>query len=166
VSPRSSVSKSVPVEALAPPRKVGRLVKLVFQSLLRSIDDRMQPLGLTALQWEPLILIHVGIADTVAALARESQVNCASMTRMLDRLETKQLLRRRRSSVDRRVVHVDLTPKGRKVIGAIMPIVIGALEQHLQGFTPGDVSRLTQLLERMLENGIRHASPEAKSHGQ
>lgn len=157
--------KSSPVEAPTPSRRVGRLVKLVFQSLLRNIDGRMQPLGLTALQWEPLILIHVGIADTVAALARESQVNCASMTRMLDRLETKELLRRRRSSVDRRVVHVDLTPRGRKVVGQIMPLAIDALDQHLQGFAPGDVSRLIQLLERMLENGTRNQVPEAKSHG-
>ena len=83
----------------------------------------MQPLELTALQWEPLLLLHLQRADTVAALARESQVNCSAMTRMLDRLEEKQLLERRRSVTDRRVVHLALTEKGQQVCEAIEPLV-------------------------------------------
>ena len=148
------------VRALAQSRAVGRLIKQVFASLLRNIDERMQPFGLTAMQWEPLMLIHFERADTVAALARESQVGCGSMTRMLDRLERKALLRRRRSSVDRRVVHLELTAKGKKVVAAILPLVVGELDQHLQDFSASDVNRLTQLLQRMLENGSRpaHAS--------
>ncbi len=109
-----SAQADAQVQALAQSRAVGRLIKQVFSSLLRNIDERMQPFGLTAMQWEPLMLIHFERADTVAALARESQVGCGSMTRMLDRLERKTLLRRRRSSVDRRVVHLELTPKGKR----------------------------------------------------
>jgi DNA-binding MarR family transcriptional regulator len=146
--------------ALPPSRAVGRLIKKVFASLIRNIDERMQPFGLTALQWEPLVLLHFERADTVAALARESQVGCGSMTRMLDRLERKALLRRRRSSVDRRVVHVELTPKGKKVVKAILPFAIAGIDEHLEDFSASDVSRLTQLLQRMLDNGSRsgHAS--------
>jgi DNA-binding MarR family transcriptional regulator len=155
----------VPEEVVEPSRVVGRLIKQVFTSLVRNIDGRMQPLGLTAMQWEPLILIHFARADTVAGLARESQVNCASMTRMLDRLEAKELLRRRRSSEDRRVVHVELTSKGRKVVSAILPQVIGTLDEHLDGFTAADVSRLTNLLERMLANGQRSSgTQEPQTH--
>lgn len=163
----AAARKIDPVEAqaraLAESRAVGRLIKQVFSSLLRNIDERMQPLGLTAMQWEPLILIHFQHADTVATLARESQVGCGSMTRMLDRLERKALLRRRRSSVDRRVVHLELTPKGRKVVEAILPLVVGELDQHLQGFSTSDVNRLTQLLQRMLANGSRPAQV-SRSH--
>lgn len=150
-----AVQKAPAGYVVEPSRTVGRLIKLVFNSLVRRIDARMQPLGLTAMQWEPLMLIHFGRADTVAGLARESQVNCASMTRMLDRLEAKELLRRRRSSEDRRVVHVELTSKGRKVVSAILPQVLATLDEHLDGFTGADVSQLTNLLERMLANGQR-----------
>lgn len=136
---------------------MGRLVKQVFASVIQSIDSQMQPLGLTAMQWEPLVLIHVGRVDTVAALARESQVNCGSMTRMLDRLEAKKLLRRKRSATDRRVVHLELTAAGRKLARDIMPLVLSALDEHLKGFKPVDVVLLTQMLERMLANGSRAA---------
>jgi DNA-binding MarR family transcriptional regulator len=147
-------------EPLEPSRQVGRLIKHVLASLFRSIDGRMQPLGLTAMQWEPLALIYYENVDTVAALARESQVNCASMTRMLDRLETKELLRRRRSATDRRVVHLELTPRGKKVARAILPLALESLDEHLDGFKPAEVALLTQLLSRMLANGARAAAAD------
>jgi hypothetical protein len=52
---------------LEPSLQIGRLLKLVFLSMLRSVDARMQPLELTAMQWEPLLLLALGRADTVAA---------------------------------------------------------------------------------------------------
>jgi len=141
--------------ALAPRQSVGRLIKQVDASLIRRIDQRMQPLELTAMQWEPMLLVHFGKADTVAALARESHVNCGAMTRMLDRLEEKQLLRRRRSDEDRRVVHLELTEKGRKVADEIMPLIREELNVHLRDFTPEEVATLVGLLERMLRNAAQ-----------
>ena len=98
--------------------RVGRTLKLVYSSLVRSVDARMQPLELTAMQWEPLLLLARGRADTVAALARECDMDPGAMTRMLDRLEQKHLLARSRSEADRRVVHLALTDKGREAAAA------------------------------------------------
>jgi len=138
-----------------PHRAVGRLIKQVFASLLRGIDQRMQPLELTAMQWEPVLILSLNTVDTVAALARESQVDCGAMTRMLDRLEEKDLVRRRRSDTDRRVVHLELTRKGEKVAQDIIPVVTEELQSHLRDFNPEEISTLTTLLERMLTNGAR-----------
>jgi DNA-binding MarR family transcriptional regulator len=138
-----------------PHRVLGRLIKLVYSSLVRGIDQRMQPLGLTAMQWEPVLLLSLDRADTVAALARESSVNCGAMTRMLDRLEEKDLVKRRRSEEDRRVVHLALTAKGRSVVEKILPIVIDELRIRLGDFTPDEIQTLTNLLGRMLTNGTR-----------
>ena len=139
-------------------RQVGRLIKYVFASLLRRIDQRMQPLGLTAMQWEPVLLLSMQRADTVAALARESGVDCGAMTRMLDRLESKELLRRQRSSSDRRVVHLELTEEGHAVSREIAPIVFEEVRQHLSDFSATEVATLTDLLGRMLTNGSRVAA--------
>lgn len=135
-----------------PPLQVGRLLKLVFLSMLRSVDARMQPLELTAMQWEPLLLLALGRADTVAALARECQMDCGAMTRMLDRLEQKQLLLRTRNDADRRVVNLSLTDKGRESAAGIPALVREELQRHLIGFTAQDQQQLVDLLTRMLEN--------------
>ena len=144
-------------------RAVGRLVRLVYSSIRRGIDQRMQALGLTAMQWEPVLLLQLRRADTVAALARECQIDCGGMTRMLDRLEEKHLLKRRRSEQDRRVVHLQLTTKGQAVAEQVLPVAMDELQTHLRAFTPREISTLTRLLERMLANGARGAAAATRT---
>jgi len=143
-----------------PALQVGRLIKLVFSSLLRSVDARMQPLELTALQWEPLLMLSLGRADTVAGLARECNVDCGAMTRMLDRLEQKQLLQRQRSDADRRVVNLTLTSKGRDAAAEIPAVVREELRRHLAGFSVNEFDTLTALLTRMLGNSSAPAAAQ------
>nr|PZN61860.1 MAG: MarR family transcriptional regulator [Pseudomonadota bacterium] len=142
-------------ELADPHARTGRLLKLVYSSLLRSIDARMQPLELTALQWQPLFLLWRGRADTVAALARECEMDCGAMTRMLDRLEAKGLVRRHRSETDRRVVHLSLTDKGRESAAALPPVLREELARHLKDFTDQETELLISMLQRMLDNGTR-----------
>ena len=75
------------------------------------------------------------------------------MTRMLDRLETKGLLRRVRSSEDRRVVNIELTPDGRVTAGRIPQVLADTLNEHLAGFTREEWHQLKDLLRRVLANG-------------
>jgi DNA-binding MarR family transcriptional regulator len=136
---------------------ICRQIKQVMSSLTRRVDAHMQPLELTGMQWEPLMLLWLKRADTVAALARVSQVGVPSMTRMLDRLEQKDLLRRERSATDRRVVNLHLTPKGKKAASRIWPIVVEGMNVHLDGFRKEELELLNDLLGRMLANGQRDA---------
>lgn len=53
---------------------------------------------------------------TAGDIARETDLNPASVTGMLDQLEAQGLLVRERSAADRRVVHVSLTDHGREVM--------------------------------------------------
>ena len=139
-------------------RQICRQLKQVTASLLRRVDLHMQPLELTGLQWEPVLMLWLKRADTVAGLARVSQVGVASMTRMLDRLEEKDLLRRERSESDRRVVNLHLTTKGRKVANRIWPIVVDGMHVHLAGFKKEELNQMNDLLGRMLANGARDAA--------
>jgi len=140
-----------------PHRMICRQLKHVVNSLLRRVDQHMQPLELTGMQWEPVLMLWLKRADTVAGLARASQMGVASMTRMLDRLEQKDLLRRERSELDRRVVNLHLTAKGRKVAAKIWPIVVEGMHVHLDGFKKEELGQLNDLLGRMLANGARDA---------
>ena len=155
VATRSAVSS--PAVAVLPERhaRTGQLLKLVLGSLVKNIDARMQPLELTAMQWEPLLLLWVGRADTVAALARECHMDCGAMTRMLDRLEHKELVKRHRSDADRRVVHLALTDKGHEAAAAIPPVLRDELARHLQDFSDQETDLLICMLQRMLDNGSR-----------
>jgi DNA-binding MarR family transcriptional regulator len=141
-------------------RSICRQVKMVSSSLVRRVDQHMQPLELTGMQWEPVLMLWLKRADTVAGLARVSQMGFASMSRMLDRLEEKDLLRRERSADDRRVVHLHLTAKGKKIANKIWPIVVEGMHVHLNGFKKEELAQFSDFLSRMLANGARDA--EAK----
>ena len=138
-------------------RVICRGVKMVGSSLVRRVDQHMQPLELTGMQWEPLLMLWLGRADTVAGLARVIQMGDASMSRMLDRLEEKDLVRRERSDADRRVVNLHLTAKGRKVANKIWPIVVDGMHVHLDGFKKDELAQFNDFLSRMLANGARDA---------
>ncbi len=156
---RDSAPEIVPPPEDDPHRTICRQLKLVMNSLVRRVDRHMQPLELTGMQWEPVLMLWLRRADTVAGLARMTGVGFAAMSRMLDRLEEKDLLRRERSETDRRVVNLHLTPKGKKVANKIWPIVVDGMHVHLDGFKKEELALLNGLLGRMLANGARDDAP-------
>ncbi len=131
---------------------VGFAMKRCLSLLVRNLEARMQALDLTGMQWQPLLQVLYG-CDTVAACAREPHTDAGAMTRMLDRLEAKGLLARERSTVDRRVVNLALTPRGHEVAKQIPDVLADILNQHLQGFTPQEFRTLLGLLQRFADNG-------------
>ena len=89
-------------------------MKRIMMSVIQQVDKRLERHDLTSAQWGPLLQIKKsGGSATVAELSRWSQVDAGAMTRLLDRLEKKGLCKRVRSTEDRRVVQVELTPDGR-----------------------------------------------------
>ena len=136
-----------------PEESVGYLLKRAHASMVRSMDARMQEYDLTALQWGPLLLIAKGRGDTVAACAREAGVDASAMTRMLDRLEAKSLIRRTRSAADRRVVNIELTEAGRTTAAKIPRELARMLNHHLRGFSQQEFETLKDLLRRLERNG-------------
>ncbi len=131
----------------------GYLVRRVQASLQRHIERRVQTLALTALQWSPLLLIAQGKGDTAAALARSLDTDTGAVTRMLDRLERKGLVRRQRSTGDRRVIHLALTAEGRHAIGLVPFAIAEVLNLHLTGFSEREVDQLKGFLRRIITNG-------------
>ncbi|QKH33837.1 MarR family transcriptional regulator [Achromobacter pestifer] len=131
----------------------GFLIKLVSNSLNRMLDQEMAPLDLTAMQWRPIALVFQGRADTPAELARLTGMDTGAMTRALDRLEAKGLLRRNRCQADRRVVKIELTELGEAKAREIPPNIARVLNYHLRGFSSDEVAQLKHLLRRMIANG-------------
>lgn len=142
-----------------PGQSVGYMMKRLVTSLSQQVDRRLEAHGVTDAQWIPLLRIWRGEGSTVAELARQCQADGGAMTRMLDRLEAKGLLRRVRSTTDRRVVQLELTAEG-EAAAAQIPVVLAAAQNALlAGFTDTEWKTLCALLERMQHNA------EALKHG-
>jgi DNA-binding MarR family transcriptional regulator len=89
----------------------------------------------------------------VADLARWVQVDAGAMTRLLDRLEKKKLCKRVRSTEDRRVVQVELTPEGEAAITEVPAVLAEVMNAHLAGFSKAEWLALKSSLQRMAQTG-------------
>lgn len=136
----------------APNDSVGYLMRRIMAMVGQSVERELEPTGLTNAQWVPLLKIHMGVASTVAELARECDLDAGSMTRLLDRLEAKGLCQRVRSSSDRRVVNIELTDAGREAAKHIPTTLCKVHNAHLACFSEDEWHLLKGFLRRMLDN--------------
>ena len=132
---------------------VGYLMKRIVGSIVCQADKRLDAHGLTSAQWGPLMRLRSQGGSTVAELARWLQVDAGAMTRLLDRLEKKGLCKRVRSTADRRVVQVELTPQGEAALTEVPTVLAEVMNAHLAGFSKADWLALKTYLKRMAETG-------------
>ena len=153
---RVAATPLVPVfyrpDSYKPDESVGYLMRRILNAVAAEVESELEPTGLTNAQWVPLIKLYMGSASTVAELARECSLDTGGMTRLLDRLEAKGLVRRVRSSEDRRVVNLELTDDGRAAAKEIPAILCGVQNDHMRGFSVEEWQTLKSLLRRILDN--------------
>jgi len=131
---------------------VGYLITRLRASVFAAVDREVASWGISAAQGSILIYIAHGRGDRAADIARDYDYDTGSMTRMVERLVRKGLLRRVRDDNDRRVVRLRLTPAGVTVAQSLPPVAVKVLNQHLRGFSAAEFEQLKALLRRMLAN--------------
>jgi len=93
------------------------------------------------------------MAIPAAEVARETGTDTGAVTRMLDRLEAKDLVERTRNSQDRRVFNIELTDTGRLVTQKVPVLAINVMNRHLVGFDSDELEIMKGFLRRLLGNG-------------
>lgn len=139
-------------DSYRPEESVGYMMRRILHAASQEVERELEPSGVTNAQWVPLLKLYMGSASTVAELARECQLDAGGMTRLLDRLEAKGLVRRVRSSEDRRVVNLELTDPGRAAAKRIPAVLCDAQNALMRGFTVQEWQQLQALLRRILDN--------------
>jgi DNA-binding MarR family transcriptional regulator len=143
---------------------VGYLMRRIVATMAQAVEHELETSDLTNAQWLPLFKLSNGSATTVAELARECELDAGSMTRLLDRIEAKGLCKRVRSSQDRRVVNLELTPPGQVAARKIPAVLCQVQNAHLAGFTQPEWELLKDFLHRILENSL--AIQATRSQGE
>jgi DNA-binding MarR family transcriptional regulator len=129
----------------------GSLLNQVGRELATTLERQLAPFGVTAQQ--AALLLHAGREErTPSQLTALLGTDTAGMTKLLDRLVDKGLLRRRPHPEDRRAVVIELTGPGRALLPRLPPIFGRVTGQLLAGFTAEEIDQLTAMLRRMLVN--------------
>jgi DNA-binding MarR family transcriptional regulator len=129
---------------------LGYLLKHAHRLMIDRVEAEFEAKGFTFQQWIMLLLIRDGIALTPAELCRETRHDSGAMTRLLDQLEQRGFVERRRCREDRRVVELKLTPAGRSTVTNLIPVVVNCLNGALTDFTSEEVLLFKDFLHRLI----------------
>ncbi len=132
--------------------RLGFWLREVSNLLHGRFADALAARDVTPPLWAILITLKRGEADAPAALARRLDADPAAMTRRLDQLEAKGLIRRRRSTEDRRCVGIQLTEQGEALVPELADISSRLTDDALDGVSEGERTRLLRALRRMHQN--------------
>ncbi len=116
----------------------------------RLLDTHMEPHGITAAQFKVLIIMAQFGVDTPAELCRHLSLDSGSMTRMLDRLEQKDFLARKRCEADRRQVQLVLTVQGQALADRLPQIGAEAMNELAGALSSEELRSLEAILKKIL----------------
>lgn len=147
------------IDTYQPRKGAGHLLNRVRTEMLLALDKalaadpELAPLELSAAQF--IVIATIALADSAKSssdLCRGISYDAGAMTRMIDRLESKGLIRRTRRPDDRRVVYIELTEEGTRAFPRMKIISMGVVNRFLRGFSQAEARQLEDYLSRMLEN--------------
>lgn len=153
------------MDALDDPLRLDRQVCFALavanRSVLAVYRPLLEPLGLTHPQYLVMLALWGEAPMSVKAVAEAIQLDSATLSPLLKRLETAGLLTRRRDPHDERTLLIDLTEAGwdlRRRAEQIPPAVVERL-----GVSLADLEELRDVLGRVNAAALRASESREKS---
>lgn len=118
------------------------------RTLLRHYDDQLKPFGVTVQQFSLLAAIRFHPGEPVMALAQRVQLDRTSLTRNLDLLERKNLVRRVVGVVGN-VRLCELTEQGNAMLDRLLPEWQRAQSELMDGISEQDADTYRRVVRRL-----------------
>lgn len=151
-------------QAPRPRSQGGFLISKVHHVSQRALARRLRERGIDQInagQGRVLFALWQGDRITLTELAERTALEKSTLTRMIDRLEADQMVRRELPPADRRTVKVVLTERTRSMLGAFAEVSDQLSEQYYRGFTAQEVAAFEGMLERILTNVTADRGPDS-----
>jgi MarR family transcriptional regulator, multiple antibiotic resistance protein MarR len=145
-------------ETYQPASGVGQLMYRVRSAQMSALDQALAQdpdlaqLEISAAQYIIISVLDKRGVDSPVQLCKDLSYDAGAMTRMLDRLEAKGLIMRRRCPDDRRCVKLELSEAGRAALPKLRACSVRVLNSFLRGFSQAEARQLEGFMRRMLEN--------------
>lgn len=137
--------------------ELGFLISGVRNAIWGAIDRELASLDITAAQYIVFNSIAQGRGRTISDLCRVLGYDSGAMTRLLDRVEGKGLVRRVANPEDRRSYLLELTPESSTLYPQARRRVDAVFKRLLAGFDEVQAAALKASLEQVLANAARSA---------
>ena len=119
------------------------------QAAARFLSEKLAPAGVTAVQGVVLNFLSEQDEITSRQLGERTKLDSATLTGILDRLETMGLVERKPHPADRRAISICLTKNGKKVASDIHKTIQTANRELLSRFGVQEERDLKTMLKRI-----------------
>jgi DNA-binding MarR family transcriptional regulator len=132
----------------SPPKAAVLGILRAADALRRRGAALLEPYGITPQQFNVLRILRGARPDGLCTLTIAERMieQAPGITRLIDRLEAKQLVRRVRSSEDRRQVWCRITPAGLRLLARLDEPVVALDRQAVAALPRAEQVRLAELL--------------------
>ena len=132
-------------------RTLGFLVADIARLLRRSMDRRLQSLGLTQAQWRAIVHLSRREGMTQAALAESLEVQPITLTRLIDRMQHAGWVERRPHPSDRRGRVVVLTDAARAAFFTVFGERLRAMREVAMRYDGHELDVIARFLDDLGE---------------
>ena len=131
---------------------LGFLMNRTARGMKRALDAKLFDYELTATQYIVLIRMYEEDGISLTELGERLYLDNPTLTGIIDRMERDGLLQRMRDDIDRRVVNVYLTPKGKLLRYEIEHLAEKTDDDIWKGFSESEKNEMLNYIERIWNN--------------
>ena len=136
-------------------REIGLRLTILARMLRNNFDRQVAGLNVTRSQWAMIAVVARHPGATQRMIAEALEMSEASAGRLIDRLCADGLLERRDRDDDRRARAVYLTEAAEPLLAKLAEIPKDSEERMFKGFSPDDLDRMQDFVDRIYANIIR-----------
>ncbi|WP_282938552.1 MarR family transcriptional regulator [Paenibacillus sp. RC67] len=112
--------------------------------------------GLNRTEFGVLELLYHKGAQPIQQIGGKVLMSSGNITYVVDKLEKKQLVQRKASTEDRRLIYAEITDKGKQFIDEVFPLHAKVIDKAVEGLTAEEKRIASQLLKKLGKHAQDH----------
>jgi DNA-binding MarR family transcriptional regulator len=141
-----------PAESFVHEQTLGFQIRLTWETMRMVIQERMRANGVRFAYWTYLRVLWTEDGITQRELSERVRRVGANTVSALNAMQSAGLVRRERSEVDRRSMHVYLTPEGKALERKLIPVAATIQRQATANISDDDLATFMRVLATIREN--------------
>jgi DNA-binding MarR family transcriptional regulator len=131
---------------------IGYLTRYAYRAFVRALAEKLGPHGIASGEWSALRVLWERDGLSQVELAQRMRVEKASLTSVLNNMQSKGLIDRTGDRGDRRKVLIKLTARGRRLKEQLLPYGENVNAVATRGMSAAEIAQLRALLGKLIGN--------------